>query len=138
MFLPKEHVVVLANINLLILHIKTFKQFLGLVHVLGHLVTRRKNLANQIHELFVTINRECKLGLDWHQSGHEFENGHIGVPVKRLFWCFEEVEELLNLRCRWIMMICGQFRLQILKHLVHPINIFIVINFYFYCSFKTW
>jgi hypothetical protein len=35
-----------------------------LVHVFGHLVTRRKNLANQIHELFVTINREFKLGLD--------------------------------------------------------------------------
>jgi hypothetical protein len=64
MFLPKEHAVVLANINLLILHTKTFKQFLGLIHVFGHLVTRRKNLANQIHELFVTISKECKLGLD--------------------------------------------------------------------------
>jgi hypothetical protein len=30
----------------------------------------------------------------------------------------------------------GQFRLQILKHLVHPINIFTIINFYFYCSFN--
>jgi hypothetical protein len=55
MFLPKEHAFVLANINLLILHTKTFKKFLGLVHVFGHLMTRRKNLANQIHELFVTI-----------------------------------------------------------------------------------
>jgi hypothetical protein len=56
MFLPKEHAVVLANINLLILHTKTFKQFLGLVHVFGHLVTHRKNLTNQIHELLVTID----------------------------------------------------------------------------------
>jgi hypothetical protein len=56
MFLPKKHTVVLANINLLILHTKTFKQFLGLVHVFGHLVTRRKNLANQIHKLHVTVN----------------------------------------------------------------------------------
>jgi hypothetical protein len=38
--------------------------FLGLIHVFGHLVTCRKNLANQIHELFVTVNKECKLGLD--------------------------------------------------------------------------
>jgi hypothetical protein len=34
-------------------------------------------------------------------------------------------------------MIWCQFRLQILKYLVHPINIiFTVINFYFYCSFN--
>jgi hypothetical protein len=56
MFLPKKHTIVLANINLLILHTKTFKQFLRLVHVFGHLVTRRKNLSNQIHKLLVTIN----------------------------------------------------------------------------------
>jgi hypothetical protein len=36
--------------------VTTFKQFLGLVYVFGHLVTRRKNLANQIHKLLVTIN----------------------------------------------------------------------------------
>jgi hypothetical protein len=51
-----SHTIVLANINLLILHTNTFKQFFGLVHVFGHLVTRRKNLANQIHKLLVTIN----------------------------------------------------------------------------------
>jgi hypothetical protein len=56
MFLPKEHAVVLANINLLILHIETFKQFHGLLHVFEPLVTHRKNLANQIHELLVTID----------------------------------------------------------------------------------
>jgi hypothetical protein len=43
---------------------KTFKEFLVLVHVFRHLVTHRKNLANHIHKLFVTIHRECKLGLD--------------------------------------------------------------------------
>jgi hypothetical protein len=56
MFLPKENAVVLANINLLILHTETFKQFLGLVYVFGYLVTRRENLSNQIHELLVTID----------------------------------------------------------------------------------
>jgi UDP-2,3-diacylglucosamine pyrophosphatase LpxH len=56
MFFPKEHVVILANINLLILHTDTFKQFLEVVHVFRHLVTCKKNLANQIHELFATID----------------------------------------------------------------------------------
>jgi hypothetical protein len=56
MFFPKEHAIILANINLLILHTKSFRQFLGLVHVFGHLVTRRENLANQIHELLVTVD----------------------------------------------------------------------------------
>jgi hypothetical protein len=36
MFLPKEHAVVLANMNLPILHAETFELFLGLVHVFGH------------------------------------------------------------------------------------------------------
>jgi hypothetical protein len=49
MFLTKEHVVVLAHINLHILHIETFKQFLELVHIFGHLMTHQKNLTNQIH-----------------------------------------------------------------------------------------
>jgi hypothetical protein len=35
---------------------KTVKQYLGLVHVFGHLMTRRKNLANQIHKFLVTMN----------------------------------------------------------------------------------
>jgi hypothetical protein len=30
--------------------------FLGLVHVFGYLVTRKKNLASQIHKLLVTFN----------------------------------------------------------------------------------
>jgi hypothetical protein len=56
LFLPKEHIVVLSHINLLILHTETFKQFFGLRHVLGHLVTHGKNPTNQIHELLVTID----------------------------------------------------------------------------------
>jgi hypothetical protein len=65
-FQKSIYIVVLSHINLLILHTETFKQFFGLRHVLGHLVTHGKNPTNQIHELLVTIDWECKLGLDCH------------------------------------------------------------------------
>jgi hypothetical protein len=63
------------------------------------------------------------------------------VLIQRLFGSFKELEELLNLRCSWILIISGltgvlringyKLKAYIVKHLFHPIIVplFMLLNF---------
>jgi hypothetical protein len=84
LFLGK-HVVVWANVNLLIFQTESRHHFLELVHVLRHFVRLWKDIVDQFHEIVVAIIGEEILGLNGHQSVDKGKEGHFCVFMKRLF-----------------------------------------------------
>jgi hypothetical protein len=112
MLFLEKHVVVWADVNLLIFQTKSRHHFLGLVHVLRHFVRLWKDITDQFHKIIVAIVGEEILGLNGHHPGDEGKVGH--------FSAFEKLEKCLDLHCRRIV---SNLCLYSLKHLIHPINV---------------
>jgi hypothetical protein len=51
----KQHAIVLASINLLVVHAKTSYELLAMVQVLRHVMIRWADINNQFHKTVVTI-----------------------------------------------------------------------------------
>ena len=59
--LSEHHAIILAYINLLIVHPKSDQHLLGVVHVLGHLMGLRKGIIHKLDEIIVAVVRKIIL-----------------------------------------------------------------------------
>ena len=55
MLLPEQHAIVLASINLLVVHAKTSYELLAMVQVFRHVMIRWADINNQFHNIVVTF-----------------------------------------------------------------------------------
>jgi hypothetical protein len=56
--LQEQHVVLLAHINLLVVHTKTGNNLLSLLQVFRHFVLHWDEISNQFHDIVVALIRE--------------------------------------------------------------------------------
>jgi hypothetical protein len=66
MLFLEKHVVVWADVNLLIFYIESSHQFLRLVHVFRYFMRLQKDITDQFYKIVVTIIRKEILGLNGH------------------------------------------------------------------------
>jgi hypothetical protein len=98
MLFLEKHVVVWADINLLIFETKRKHHFLALVHVLRHFVKLQNDIADQFHEIIVAITGEEILELNGHQLGDESKQGHFCVFIQRLIRVVSPLSQLLYIQ----------------------------------------
>jgi hypothetical protein len=94
----------------------------------------QKDIANHFYEIVVIIIGEEILGLSGPQLGDKSKEGHFCLFMQQLFRSFEKLEKCLNFRCRRIL---TNLCLYSFKHLVHPINLRVIVMFIFCYEYNT-